>query len=320
MDSVQGGAVSAEFAALSAALDCYLAAVEGGLVTRCSDADVLAEVRGFEALRRRLDSFELDVLPEVDRRGLPGVLGARGLANLLQGMLRLSPGAAKRRVEAVTALGPQVTVSGELLGPQLPVTAGAVRAGAISPEHVASIVKTLDDLPATLPVDRFADAEQLLVQAATRLGPKDLTNVGLQLIDTIDPDGAQPSEEEQRRHRCLTIAERRDGGVDGRFRPSRRSTSITMCPPTPGRPARRMRGWSRTCKLGCGTRFWFTTWTGCIAARRSWNRSWSCARPSGSVTSPPWPPTSTWAMTMGCSWPGSSQRSLPKSPAGARRG
>jgi hypothetical protein len=77
MDSVQGGAVSAEFAALSAALDCYLDSVRDGLAVRCSDADVLAEVRGFEALRRRLDSFELDVLPELDRRGLPGVLGAR---------------------------------------------------------------------------------------------------------------------------------------------------------------------------------------------------------------------------------------------------
>jgi hypothetical protein len=61
MDSVQGGVVSAEFAGLSAALDCYLAAVADGLLVRSSDADVLAEVRGFETLRRRLDGFDLDV-------------------------------------------------------------------------------------------------------------------------------------------------------------------------------------------------------------------------------------------------------------------
>lgn len=121
MDSVQGRAVSAEFAALSAALDRYLDSVRDDLVSRSSDADVLAEVRGFEMLRRRLDSFDLDVLPELNRRGLPGVLGARGLSDLLQGMLRLSATAAKRRVEAVAALGSQVAVSGELLVPQLSV-------------------------------------------------------------------------------------------------------------------------------------------------------------------------------------------------------
>ena len=79
-------------------------------------------------------------------------------------------------------------------------------------------MKTLDDLPSTLPVDKFADAEQILVRAATQLAPKDLTDVGLQLVDTIDPDGALPDEAEQRRHRGLTIAERRDGGVEGKFR------------------------------------------------------------------------------------------------------
>jgi hypothetical protein len=112
------------------------------------------------------------------------VLGARGLADLLQGLL---PGAAKRRVEAVGALGSRTAVSGEVLVPQLPVAAGAVRAGSISSEHVASVIKTLDDLPSTLPVDKFADAELILVQAAIQLTPKDLTNVGVQLVDTIDP-------------------------------------------------------------------------------------------------------------------------------------
>jgi hypothetical protein len=139
---------------------------------------VLAEVRGFETLRRRLDGFDLDVLPELERRGLPTVLGARGLADLLQGMLRLSPGASKRRVEAVGAFGTRTAVSGAVLVPQLPVTAGAVRAGSICSEHVASMIKTLDDLPSTLPVDKVPDAEQILVKAATQLTPKDLTNVG----------------------------------------------------------------------------------------------------------------------------------------------
>jgi hypothetical protein len=218
MQSVQGGAVSAEFAALTAALDSYLSAVRDGLLVRASDADLLAEVRGFESLRRRLGGFDLDVLPEVDRRGLPGVLGARHLADLLQGMLRVSAPVAKRRVEAVAALGPHIAVSGQLLGPQLPVAADAVRAGSISAEHVASIVKTLDELPSTLPPEQFAKAERILVTAATRITPKELTGVGLQLIDTIDPDGAQPSEQEQRRHRSLAVQERRDGGVEGRFR------------------------------------------------------------------------------------------------------
>ena len=77
---------------LSAALDCYLAAVADGLLVRSSDADVLAEVRGFETLRRRLDGFDLDVLPELERRGLPGVLGGTGWARCDQPGQRLAAG------------------------------------------------------------------------------------------------------------------------------------------------------------------------------------------------------------------------------------
>jgi hypothetical protein len=218
MESVAGGAVSAEFAALSAALECYLSAVRDELLVRASDADLLAEVRGFETVRRRLDAFELEVLPEVERRCLPATLGMKTVSGLLQGMLRLSPGAAKRRGEAAAALGPRVSVSGEPLGPLLPVAAEAVRAGTISSEQVASVLKTLDELPSTLPVDKFAAAERILVTAAASLPPKQLTDIGLQLIDTIDPDGAQPSEDELRRHRSLSTQQRRDGSVAGSFR------------------------------------------------------------------------------------------------------
>jgi hypothetical protein len=56
MESLQAGVVSAEFAALIAAVDSYLSAVQDGLLVRSSDADVVAEVGRFEVLRRRLDS------------------------------------------------------------------------------------------------------------------------------------------------------------------------------------------------------------------------------------------------------------------------
>ncbi|HEY2044577.1 MAG TPA: DUF222 domain-containing protein, partial [Jatrophihabitans sp.] len=58
---------------------------------------------------------------------------------------------------------------------------------------------------------------QILVRAAGHLGPKDLRNVRTRLLATIDPDGAQPSEEQQRARRSLSMRLGADGMLSGRF-------------------------------------------------------------------------------------------------------
>ena len=72
-------------------------------------------MRDFETVRRRLIGFDLAALPELQRRGIPGLTGARSVAVLPQNTLRVSPWAAKRRADAAAALGPRVAQTGEVL-------------------------------------------------------------------------------------------------------------------------------------------------------------------------------------------------------------
>jgi hypothetical protein len=90
----------ASLAALSAAVDAVLSACW----SQVEDEVFLDAVRSVEADRRRLESFDTKVVSEVDARGLPGRYVARSAADLLGGMLRLSPAEARRRVRQARAL------------------------------------------------------------------------------------------------------------------------------------------------------------------------------------------------------------------------
>jgi hypothetical protein len=105
MELIDGGAAGVTVS-LSAAVDSFLTEAADGALGRASDADLLAEVRELEALRRRLATADHALVTELDRRGLAGVLAMPSTSALLQGLLRLSPHEAKRRVETARACGP----------------------------------------------------------------------------------------------------------------------------------------------------------------------------------------------------------------------
>jgi hypothetical protein len=90
MELIDGGA-AAVVVPLAAAVDTLLAEVADGAVGRLSDADVLAEVRELEVLRRRLATADHALVAELDRRGLAAILAMPSTSALLQGLLRLSP-------------------------------------------------------------------------------------------------------------------------------------------------------------------------------------------------------------------------------------
>jgi hypothetical protein len=95
MDVMQAGSISAELAAISAAVDAYR--VEA---VRLSDADLLAELRGRETVRRRLAAQDHALVAELDRRGLAARLGPASTRGLLMSMLRISSADARDRVAA----------------------------------------------------------------------------------------------------------------------------------------------------------------------------------------------------------------------------
>src|SRR6185437_15545196 len=116
------GELTSGLTSVDAAVDGYLAELPAA-VGVASDADLLAEVRGLERAARRLASAWNVLLPEVERRGLPGTLSMPSVSAMLQAMLRLSRQAAKRRMMAARDLGARVTVTGEVLPPILPAVA-----------------------------------------------------------------------------------------------------------------------------------------------------------------------------------------------------
>jgi hypothetical protein len=152
---------------------------------------------------------------------LPEATLTRTPAGFLRALWRLTPTEAGVRVREAAALGPRVTVTGEVLEPLRPVTAQARRLGMLSDSQVALITRALDELPAGLPVEQVAAAERTLVQAAHALPATDLRTVAVRLRDTVNPDGAPPSEAEQARRRELWLSRDLDGmiRISGRLDP-----------------------------------------------------------------------------------------------------
>ena len=85
-----GGGVGRQVA-LAVALAPYLDQLPG-VVARCGDADLIAELRGLEVLRRRLAAADHVLVAALERRGIVGVVGPSSTSELLQDVLRLSPG------------------------------------------------------------------------------------------------------------------------------------------------------------------------------------------------------------------------------------
>jgi hypothetical protein len=91
MEVLPDGRVTAGLGLLSAAVPGYLQSIDAGDLDRLSDADVLAELRELEGLRRRLAVADSALIAQLDRRGLAGRLVMSSTAAVLQGVLRLSP-------------------------------------------------------------------------------------------------------------------------------------------------------------------------------------------------------------------------------------
>jgi hypothetical protein len=232
MELIDGGA-AAVVVPLSAAVDYFLAEVAEGGFVRLSDADVLAEVRELESLRRRLAVADHALIAELDRRGLVGALAMSSTSTLLQGMLRLSPHEAKRRVDTALACGPRASLTGEVLEPLLPAVAAAQADGSVSPEHAQVIVKTLDQFPPELTVEQLATAEQILLEVARQLRPQEVAKAGARYLAYLRPDGVLASREEQDQVRELGVHARSDGTVDVKGRLTARCGAQLLAALTP---------------------------------------------------------------------------------------
>jgi hypothetical protein len=198
---------------LQGAVDDFLKHAEHGGLGVLSDDEFTEVAREVEAIGRQLRTVDYPIVAEVQARGLPEQTLTRTPAGFLRALWRLSPTEAGARVREAAALGPRVTLSGQVLEPLRPATAEARRLGILSDSQVAVITRALDELPGELPVEEVAAAERTLVQAAQVLPASELRTVAVRLNDTVNPDGTPPSEAEQARRRELWLSRDRDGMV-----------------------------------------------------------------------------------------------------------
>jgi hypothetical protein len=221
MEQLHTGVATAGLSAASAAVAAYLHSAATGQFDALSDADVLAELREFEVLRRRLTAVDHALIAEVDRRAIPDRLVMPSTSAMLQCLLRLSPHEAKQRVQAARACGPRHALTGQSLPPLLPQLAGAQATGQLSTEHARVILHTLAQLPGTVSAADHAQAEQHLVEAAHTLRPREVGLLGQRILAHLNPDGVLDSEVEQQRRRGFALHPNTDGSytATGRLTP-----------------------------------------------------------------------------------------------------
>ncbi|PIB75980.1 DUF222 domain-containing protein, partial [Mycolicibacterium brumae] len=176
------------FAALAQAETAHRVLASASLDALSSE-EVLEVLARREALAWRGPAADHRLLARLIADGNPGVLGAANLTLVLEDRLRISRGAARRRLAEAADLGPRVALDGQPLEPVMPTVAQGVAAGVIGPEQVAIVRDTYAKIPAAVDPETRADAEKELAELATQYGPSHLSKLATMLLMVLDPDG-----------------------------------------------------------------------------------------------------------------------------------
>jgi len=149
--------------------------------------ELLANLDRLENVRRRATACAYSGAVAVDRRE-EQELGGRS-HRILADVLRVSPGAAKRRIQEATQLAPRTTLTGQQLPPELAATAKAWHSGALDGQHLRTIQKFFRELPDHVAPADADNAEAFLAEQATLLRPDQLEKLAAQLAVRLNPDG-----------------------------------------------------------------------------------------------------------------------------------
>ena len=186
-----------------------------------SDDELLADAEGWEAVGRLVDARRITVAAEVALRSRPQ-LGTEGLAfrhgersgvDLLTRRLRISGREASRRIAIGGTLMPRTFLSGEELPGRFPIVARAVQQGAVALDAARIITDTLTAARRRASVEDLDAAEAALTRAAQDIEPDLLRVQAVVWSMGLDPDGAKPAEEEQRRQRSIRIGRTDEHGI-----------------------------------------------------------------------------------------------------------
>lgn len=200
-------------------------------VSELADAELVDALRLVSVLRNRVAALELALVGEAasrstDRPAEESIARAHGCRNVTEFLQRTTLTPARRArslVRLSEALRPSITLTGEAIPAKCPAVADSIASGAISPESATLITDLIQKSTAAHPDDLQA-AEEALVGAAS-YSPDGETSVGgavhadqLRVMcnvwhEALDPDGAEPNEEEILRRRAVNLSAERRGLV-----------------------------------------------------------------------------------------------------------
>ncbi|MDQ1513760.1 MAG: hypothetical protein QOC59_1602, partial [Microbacteriaceae bacterium] len=187
----------------------------------CTDDELLDDAEAWEALGRLVDARRVAAAAEVEWRSRPQ-LSADGLASrleqrsgaaLLSERLLISNREAKRRINLGAALAPQYSLTLEELPGRLPATGAALCNGEIPAESARLIVDVIRTVRRRAVPEDLAFADEALALTAKTV-PADALAVHCEIwAMRLDPDGAEPAEEEQRRRRRFILGRLGPDGI-----------------------------------------------------------------------------------------------------------
>lgn len=202
--------------AMSLLDDAWVGAGEAGDLSR---AQLIAVGEAMGALQRRMDAVHVEVAariayesrPELGAESLAKQQGFRSAAALIAATTGVSTGDAARLVKVGEATAPRADLLGARLPARYPRVREALRSGVLGAQAAAMIIAVLDRCRVAAGVERVAEAERLLTDAAVGLPLDHVRRLVVRVEAWLDPDGVEPKEEERRARRSLTMFER--GGM-----------------------------------------------------------------------------------------------------------
>jgi hypothetical protein len=140
-------------------------------------------------------------------------LGCGKPVALMEHLTLIGPSEAARRIRLGEAIRPTRSLGGEVLPAPFPFLAVAIEAGTVGLDSANHIVSYLDRARRAAQPDDLLRAEQLVVTFAADHTAEQVKKYLIRLLQTLDPDGTEPRDEEARVQRSLKFGQEINGMV-----------------------------------------------------------------------------------------------------------
>ena len=210
--------------AISEAAGEHLALLADESLDGLTDEQLCAQTVELERLGRLLDTARIRAAAELADRSRFGLgtdslafrLGHGKAALLVESLTRVSPREAGRRIRLGASTRSDRGFDGALLPARHPAVAGALAEGSIGIDAAEIIVRCLDQAAERAGMSLAAEenrefAERALVEVATESTADEVAVQARAWREALDPDGAEPRDEEIYQKRSLILGRETNG-------------------------------------------------------------------------------------------------------------